>query len=295
MGGTGPILVVGASGSVGGYLLRTSGPDRPVLGTYLSTPVPGAVRLDAAEPDAVSAVVGEVAPSAVVLCAALAAPDLCEAQPELSHRANVRVPEVLAEVCGTRGIRLVHLSTDYVFDGTAGPYPEDAAPGPLNVYGRDKLRGEQAVLASGPTAAVLRTSVVYGGTRLGALDQVLHHLTRGLPLALSGEHRNTPTDVADLTWLLYRVLDCDAGGVYHAAGPRTMSRFDFGTAVARSCGLQTQLIEPLVAATVAGRAPRPRACGLLIGRAVADFGYRPADLDEGLVRHYPQHLASKRG
>ncbi|HEY3504617.1 MAG TPA: sugar nucleotide-binding protein [Actinocatenispora sp.] len=289
MADDGPVVVVGASGSVGGHLLATAAPDLPMLGTYLTNPTPGCVRLDAADAASVAALTAEITPRAYVICAAVTSAETCETRPELSYRTNVRVPAVLAEVCADRGIPLVYLSTDYVFDGTAGPYGEDADTAPVNAYGRDKAQGEKLVLAGGDHAAVLRTSVVYGGARPGAVDQIRHVLGLGQRIALSAEHQNTPTDAADLAWLVRRVLASGAGGVYHAAGPETMTRFDLGTAVARACGLPVDLVEPLTAdaAAAAGKAPRPRQCGLRIDRAVADFGYDPVGLREGLSRCYP--------
>jgi dTDP-4-dehydrorhamnose reductase len=120
-------------------------------------------RVDLADPDSIVAILRAVEPAIVVNAAAYTAVDLAERETDLALRVNAVAPRILAEEAKRRGALLIHYSTDYVFDGRASaPYAEGDATAPLNVYGRSKLEGERAVLASGAQALVFRTSWVYG-------------------------------------------------------------------------------------------------------------------------------------
>ena len=150
------ILLTGADGQVGFELKQILSASGEIVATDRRT-------LDLADPDAIVAVVRSVKPSLIVNAGAYTAVDRAESEPELARAINARAPGILAEEAKRASAVLVHYSTDYVFDGQrTTPYPEDAPTAPLNVYGRTKLEGEQAIAASGARAIVLRTSWVYG-------------------------------------------------------------------------------------------------------------------------------------
>jgi dTDP-4-dehydrorhamnose reductase len=150
------ILVTGANGQVGFELARLLSAHGEVIAT-------GRTQLDMADVDAIVATVRAVAPALIVNAAAYTAVDKAESEPELAHAINARAPGILADEARRSGALLIHYSTDYVFDGNATtPYAEDALPNPLNVYGRTKLAGEQAIVQAGADALIFRTSWVYG-------------------------------------------------------------------------------------------------------------------------------------
>lgn len=150
------ILVTGVLGQVGHELLRTLAPLGEIVGVDLA-------EMDLTSPDAIRRTMRSVAPALVVNPAAYTAVDRAESEPELAMQVNGVAPGVIADEVKRLGARLVHFSTDYVFDGTkAGAYLEDDTPAPASVYGRTKLAGEQAVAASGCRYLILRTSWVYG-------------------------------------------------------------------------------------------------------------------------------------
>lgn len=279
-----PVVIVGASGGVGGHLLREFDRTGPVIGTYLRHPIPGGVQLDASDGSAVAGFLREVRPRAVVLAAADADVDRCEREPTQSRRANVVVPGVLANACAAERVRLAHLSTDYVFDGLGGPYAETDRTGPVNVYGAHKLAGEKLVLASDATGLVLRTSVVYGGAQPGAVDYIVRELSARRRLALSAEQLQTPTHATDLARGISMLLKRESGGLYHLAGPETITRFELGRAVARTFGLAETSLGRSVPHSEPDRAPRPVRCGLKIDLAAHDCGYQPMSLADGLEK-----------
>ena len=151
-----PILVLGATGQVGHELLRTLAPLAPVQGVLRAS-------LDLTKVDSMASLIKATRPLAIVNAAAYTAVDKAESEPELAMQINGIAPGVMAELAAASGACFVHYSTDYVFDGQAdSPYSEDTPTSPLGVYGRTKLAGEQAVMAAGDAAIVLRTCWVYG-------------------------------------------------------------------------------------------------------------------------------------
>lgn len=281
-GGIRPVVVIGASGNVGGSILEALRRHGPATGTRHRSTAPSLVQLDALDPRTTRELLACLRPRAVVIAAGLTDVDRCELQPSESYRANVLLARVVAEASADLGVHVVYLSSDYVFDGTSGPYTETAALSPVNVYGRHKAHGERTVLDKGGFAAVVRTSVVYGGHRPGAVERLLAALRAGEPVRLSDRHHNTPTAAADVARVVCDVIDAGATGTFHAAGPQTMSRLDFGRTVARVFGIDEARVQPAPAGGAQAAARRPERCGLLIARAVREFGYQPRPLAVGL-------------
>jgi dTDP-4-dehydrorhamnose reductase len=181
------ILVTGVSGQVGHELLRALAPLGEVVGADRA-------MMDLASPDAIRQAMRQVAPALVFNPGAYTAVDRAESEPELAMQVNGVAPGVLAEECARLGARLIHFSTDYVFDGTKpGPYTEDDAPAPASAYGRSKLAGEQAVAAVGGRHLILRTSWVYG-LRGGNFLKTMFRLARERDeLRVVDDQRGAPT------------------------------------------------------------------------------------------------------
>src|SRR5665213_1693423 len=158
------LLIIGASGLIGSTLLRTARElGYQVLGTRNKQEIEGLVPLDLSNTEDCRRLIGEFRPDAVVCCAAWPWVDGCENDPERALRENCTQPARLAQLSAEVGAAYVYISTSYVFDGEKGPYSEEDTPNPINVYGRSKLSGEQAVLdATGGRAIIARTMGVYG-------------------------------------------------------------------------------------------------------------------------------------
>ena len=181
------ILVTGATGQVGWQLQRTLAPLGEVTARTRT-------ELDLADPDATAKFIREFAPDIVANAAAYTAVDKAESEPDLAHAVNAASPgRIAAELSRTGGL-LIHFSTDYVFDGSkSGPYDEDDATGPLNVYGRTKLAGEQAIAASGCAHVILRTSWVYDIRGKNFLRTVLRLAREKQELTMVGDQHGAPT------------------------------------------------------------------------------------------------------
>jgi dTDP-4-dehydrorhamnose reductase len=215
------ILLLGAGGQVGWELQRSLA----VLGEVVACDLdsPAEQRADFADPDILAALVDRVAPQAIVNAAAHTAVDRAESEPELAQRINATAPGVLARAAAARGVPLVHYSTDYVFDGSgSAARTEDAPVGPLSVYGRTKLEGEQLVRASGAPHLILRTSWVYAARGGNFARTMLRLAAERDELRVIDDQVGAPTGadlLADVTaQLLPRLLAQPAlGGTYHCA------------------------------------------------------------------------------
>jgi len=204
------LLVTGARGQVGTDLARTVPPGSSVVGLPKEA-------LDIADAIAVANALDAHRPDVLVNCAAFTAVDACETQKEHAMRINGVAPGVLAAAARNRGIRYVHLSTDYVFDGLATqPYPENHPVAPQSEYGRSKAEGERRVLAEYPAAAIVRTAWVYGPGTANFPQKILARAKTGETLRVVDDQRGSPTwsrELARALWLL--AGRADVGGLLH--------------------------------------------------------------------------------
>jgi dTDP-4-dehydrorhamnose reductase len=274
--------VLGASGFLGLHLVRrgaAAGSGVTAVARSLAGPVErvAGVRLRPADLVAeVEAVLDEVGPERVLLAAALARIDDCEREPERARATNAELPERVARWCAARGARLVHVSTDLVFDGRpprpAG-YREDDATGPLHVYGKTKAEGEARVLAADPAALVARIPLLYGdslGRGLGASDQLLAALARGQRPVLFADEWRTPLDAANAADAVLELVAGDVRGLLHVAGPERLSRLALGLVLLAARGHAPDAARARVRATTReelGMSARPSDVALDARRA----------------------------
>ncbi|NNF58825.1 MAG: SDR family oxidoreductase [Rhodothermaceae bacterium] len=297
------VLVTGADGLIGQALVRrlADWPEADVLATGLddtrrhASGSGGYVPLDITQTGALEQLFVDFAPSVVVHLAALSKVEDCEADKEAAWALNVDAMAHLARACKRHGARLLFLSTDFLFDGTDGPYAEDDRPNPVNAYGRSKLAAENAIRLSGLTHwSIVRTSLVFGeGERLKRRNfaTLLAALLNrdGTFLAATDQYR-TPTYAPDLADGLMRIIRFDRDGVYHIAGRERLTVYDFARQMATAFGFEAEQIEPTTTAELHPGAPRPLDGGLLILRAESELRYRPRPLADALA-----HLAPRLG
>jgi dTDP-4-dehydrorhamnose reductase len=187
-----------------------------------------------------------------------------------------------AEACREVGARLIFLSSEYVFDGRAGPYAEADATNPLSVYGLTKLLGEQATLDGGPDNLVVRSTVVFSHApgEMNFLMQLAARLGRGERMKVPVDQVSSPTYAPALGEALAAVAE-RASGLLHVAGPEVMDRFTLARRVAARLGLDAGLLEPVTTADLGQPAARPLQAGLKVER-LAGFRIRLPDLEEAL-------------
>ncbi len=273
---TGPILVFGAEGQTGRELIALAS-RRQVAAVGLS-------RLDAdiTQAEALRAAIERYRPQLVVNAAGYTAVDRAESEPELAHAANVEGPAVLAAVSARAGVPLVHLSTDYVFDGKkSGAYVESDPVAPLSVYGRSKAEGEAAVREAQPHHVILRTSWVYGVHGKNFLKTMLRLASERDELTMVADQFGCPTATADIAEAIVLlaprlVADASLSGTYHFAGTGRTSWHGFATEIVarqRPFTGRDPRVVPIVTADFKTAARRPANSVLDSGRFRAIFGH----------------------
>ena len=290
------ILVTGAGGFVGAAVLDALAGwhGASVLATGRTVPARGwpaggSATLDVTDSDSVEHVFQDFAPSVVLHLAAESRVEACEADRAAAWALNVDAVERLSSACHRHGARMVLLSTDMVFSGTAGPYVETARPEPINAYGRTKLAAENTLRTSSLRQwTVARTTLVIGqprpGQRGNLVSWLVGELTAGRPVRVAADQRRTPTLDADLASGLVGLIRFGKTGVYHLAGREWISPFDVALRVADVFGLDATLISPATTAELHPGAPRPLLGGLVTLRADTEIGFRATPLDDALVR-----------
>ena len=250
------ILITGASGLLGINLVLEAARQHTVFGVVnqhkLQKPaessLPGLemIQADLLKPGAVEDVLDRTQPDWVIHCAALAVVDACEAEPELARQLNTDLPRKLALHVARGGARLVHISTDAVFDGQRGGYSEEDVPNPLGVYARTKLDGERAVAQFDPGAVIARVNL-FGWSLTGKrslAEFFYNNLIAGKQVMGFTDVYFCPLLVNHLAGLLLRMLERDLHGLYHAVGSQCITKYEFGVAIARTFGLPEELIQP---------------------------------------------------
>lgn len=279
------LLLTGATGYVGRRLAAGLAGAWTVYRASRTSAGDGAVDLNLADSDSIKRAFDAVAPKAVIHTGAEADPDVCEKDPDRAKRVNVDAVKTLAGLCGVTGTRLIHFSTDLVFDGERGWYTEDDAPNPGGVYARGKVLSEEAALTRAPGAVVLRISTTYGrpiGGRPGFVDSMYAKLSRGEAVSGFTDQWRTSTAADQLPEVASKILaDPDLEGVYHWGGAERATRFDTAVTFARIMGFDENLVHPGRAVDMRFASPRPRDTSLDSSKLAAAIGVAPYTYEVG--------------
>ena len=289
------ILVTGASGLLGLNLSLQMNGTHTIVGvdrTKLAGTPFELVKADLLEPGACSRLLDEIQPDAVIHTAANAIIDACESNPEGARLLNAEIPGQLAEECARRDVRLIHISTDAVFDGMKdGIYTEDDIPNPLGIYARTKLDGENAVLSVNPDAAVARVNF-FGWSLSGkrSLSEFFfNHLNAGKPCNGFVDAWFCAIFVGDLADTLVRMLEKDLSGLYHAVGSEALTKYEFGVKLARQFGFDEKLIHPISVENAGLKAKRSRNLHLSVHKLSTDLGIAIPGVSTGIQKFYTQY------
>lgn len=256
------IVITGAAGMLGQDVTARLSADHEVRSLARTD-------VDITSPEAVAAAVAEA--EVVVNCAAYTAVDDAETHEAEAFAGNALGPGVLARACAATGARLVHLSTDYVFDGRAStPYAEDATPAPRSAYGRTKLAGEWAVTASGGDHLILRTAWLYGAGG-GCFPRTIARVAAARDrLDVVADQVGAPTWTVDVADLIARLLQARAPrGIYHATAQGEASWMEFARAVVGADGRDPEMVHPVTSEAFPRPAVRPSYSVLGHGALVA--------------------------
>jgi dTDP-4-dehydrorhamnose reductase len=296
------ILVTGASGLLGLNLaLSAAGPaggGHLVFGTVkdhaLRTDAFRTIQTDLLVPGAVERLLDQTQPDWVIHCAAQANVDACEADPEQAIKMNSELPARLAAYVargGARTARLVHISTDAVFDGQRGGYSEEDIPNPLGVYARTKLEGEQRVAQANPQAIIARVNLfgwsLSGSRSLG--EFFFYNLSAGKRVRGFTDVFFCPILANDIAPILLRMLEKGLSGLYHVVSRECVSKYEFGVRLARRFGLDESLITPASVVEAGLKAARSPDLTLRTDKLSAALGQPTPDLSTGIEHFYTQY------
>lgn len=242
---------------------------------------------DICKHDKVAAIFEAFKPTDVIHTAAVTQVDKCESEHEMCDAINVDAVANLAALCKQHDAHLVHISTDFVFDGSSGPYKEDDKPAPLSYYGGSKLRAEEAVITSGAKHAILRTQLLYGITpamsRSNIVLWVKDSLEKGKNIKVVNDQVRCPTLVEDLAVASIAAAMKEAEGIYHISGAEMMPVLEIAQRVADFWKLDASLIGETDSPSLNQPAKRPPVTGFIITKAQLDLDYKPHSFAQGLA------------
>lgn len=243
--------------------------------------------LDITKKEEVLEVVFGHEPDVVINTAAMTNVDACEDDKEGCDALNVTAVEHLVDICEQVDAHLIHVSTDFIFDGTSGPYREDDDPNPVNYYGESKLKGEEIVKNAKCPWSILRTVLVYGVaddmSRSNIVLWAKGALEKGAPLNIVDDQFRTPTLAEDLAMGCFLCAKKAAAGVYHISGDDFMSIYELVDRVGKFYGLDTTTVTPVKSTGLNQRAQRPPRTGFYIDKARSILGYQPHSFEQGLA------------
>jgi len=300
------ILLTGASGLLGLNLaLAVDGKKNQVYGVANTIPMRWvdfkSIQAELTEDGVLDRLLDEYTPEVIIHCAAIANVDDCEAKPELAKKINAELPGQIARAAADRKIKMVQISTDAVFDGQQGNYAETDQPNPLSVYARTKWEGEQAVLEANSNALVARVNF-YGWSVTGKrslAEWFVNNLSEGQQVKGFTDILFCPMMVLDLVDTMMESVEKDLCGLYHMVGPETMSKYDFGRAIANKFGFDPELVQAASVLDGGLKAARSPNLTLNTSKLAAALGHDLPAFDSGLQkffdqyrRGYPQYIKS---
>lgn len=226
-------------------------------------------------------------PEVIVNCAAMTNVDACEDNHKEAMQLNSQLPEALAKAAKTIKAHLISISTDYIFDGKAGPYDEDAIPNPISYYGTSKLAGENAIKVNlDDKYTIIRTNVVYGLSSYGKSD-FIHWLIDNLEkqknlTIIDGQYCN-PTYSEDIAWSILKIIEGKMYGIYNISGSGYYNRYEIANLVCEIFEFDKKLVKKIPEKDLVQKAKRPSKGGLINFKAHAELGINFLDMKSGLI------------
>jgi len=285
------ILITGSNGMLGQRavqfysskenveLLATSVEDKSVVDSVEYVPS------DIKDRESIKKIIYDYCPDFIVHTAAFTNVDLSEKLREDAWKINVKGVEYIGEAARAIDAHIIHISTDYIFDGKNGPYDENATPDPIGYYGRTKLASENALRISGTFFSILRTNVLYGialNSRPDFVRWVVNSLRNKQEIRIVKDQIGNPTFIDDLVQAINKIIEFRKTGVYNIGGKEFLSRYDFTIRIADFFNLDKRLIIPITTEELKQPARRPLKSGLLILKAETELGYKPHTIMEAL-------------
>lgn len=246
------------------------------------------ISMDITNHTKLSEVIVKIQPDVVVNTAAMTNVDLCETQKEACDVLNIDVVFNLAAICANLNAHLVHISTDFIFDGEKGYYKETDTPNPLSHYGRSKLESEKVLELSTAKCTILRTILVYGLVKNMARNNIVlwvkEMLEKGKEITIVNDQFRMPTYVEDLARACKIAMDKEVEGVFNVSSNTLLSIYEMVLQIAESFDLRKDLVKPISTATLNQAAKRPPKTGFDLSKTIEELGMQPKSFQEDLQR-----------
>ena len=243
-------------------------------------------EMDILDYESLDTVIGKFMPNVVINTAAMTNVDTCETEREACWALNVTAVENLIKVCKKHDVQLIHLSTDFIFDGLAGPYLEDAMPCPVSYYGESKLAAENLLKKSDIRWTILRTIIVYGivndMSRSNIVLWAKSTLEKGNTINVVNDQWRMPTLAEDLADICLLAAEKEAQGIFNASGKDMLSIIEMVEQVADFYQLDKTLINPISSSSLNQAAKRPVKTGFVLDKSINELGYKPHSFNEGM-------------
>lgn len=283
------MLVIGGSGLVGSTLIRYAATNYDITATFNHNKIGynnvSFIKIDLLqERIAIIDLIKNLNPDVVINTTAHSSVDLCESNPVLADLLHVDVAKDIAITCRDTNSKLIHFSTDAVFDGKLnGKYTESDIPNPVNHYGKTRLMAENLVRELSNDNVILRTAVIYGWHEKSRFTNwIISSLKENKIVDPFVDQYNTPTLVDDLVKSILKIIEMDVSGLYHAVGKTCISRYDFALLLADGFGLDRDLIKPATSFEKKQDAPRPPRTCLDAQKLEKIIGYTFCDIESGI-------------
>ena len=287
------LLITGVNGLLGQKLVEQASSKFSVLGVDLQDePVTKKLKfvyrkLDLTDRRKVKEGILSFHPGYLINTAAMTDVDGCEIEKERCWRTNVEAVENITFAAQMTGTKIVHLSSDYIFDGNNGPYSEDSLPSPLGYYGKSKLASENLLVASNLEHAVVRTMVLYGHgieVRPNFVTWLINTLKKGERVTIVTDQFGNPTLVDDLATAILKIIELKKWDLYHICGSELIDRYNFAIKIAEIFKLNKNLIDSTTTPELKQSALRPLKSGFIIEKATSELGIKMSNIEDGLKK-----------
>jgi len=286
------ILITGSNGLLGQKLILALKNQHKVLATSKGDCLISDISefnyqsLDITDKDSIIKIFDDFTPDVVINTAAMTDVDGCEDNKELCDKVNVKAVDYLRDACQKHNAHLIHISTDFIFDGKEGPYSENDKPNPLSYYGLSKLKSEQLLYNSEIKWTILRTIILYGTAENLKRNNIVlwgrKALKEGKPLHIIDDQYRSPTLAEDLAAACVLALEKEATGIFNASGKDIMSIFEMIERMADFYNCDKSNINRISSETLNQKAKRPPKTGFILTKSFDELGYAPHSFEEGL-------------
>ncbi|RPI15298.1 MAG: dTDP-4-dehydrorhamnose reductase [Ignavibacteriae bacterium] len=241
--------------------------------------------LDITNKEAVKEKVKELNPDIIINAAAYTNVDGCETERELSWRVNVDAVKNFIIASRYNSTKVIHVSTDYIFDGKTGNYDEQSRPSPKSFYGKEKLASENALISSGIEHAIIRTMIIYGNgknVKRNFALWLIDMLGKNHTVTIVDDQYGQPTMVDDLGLALLRIVERNKKGIYHVSGSEYLNRYEFAIRLAEIFDFDKELIIPIKTTDLQQAADRPMNSSFITLKAETELGLKALNVTDGL-------------